>query len=165
MVAPLGHLTTRRGLLSLALLCLAGCSSPPPPSTALADESNNLAKIKEAYYKATDALDRPPKNVQELKKYLTDGSPDEILRSPNDQQQYVINWGIDYRYHPRANPPAVLAYEQTGVDGQRYVLTLLGLEIMTDEQFMKADKDPKPTPPPPKDKRKKNDKPGLPKKP
>ena len=36
-------------------------------------------------------------------------------------------------------PPPIIAYEQKGAKGMRYVLTVMGIMPMSDEEFEKAD--------------------------
>ena len=88
-------------------------------------------------------LGRPPDNARELLPYIRyngPGGPEAVLSSPNDGQEYMILWGVaredmqpvaDGRY-------PVLAYEQQGKDGRRYVLAVKNILAMTPEQFKKA---------------------------
>ena len=122
-----------------ALAALAGCLAltgcPRPTSPGNPDESANLARIQVAYSQATRELKRPPANLAELRPRLQQfGDPDAILRSPRDGQPYGIVWKVDLR-NVRPEAPPVLAYEQQGAGGKRYVLTALGILPMTDEEF------------------------------
>jgi hypothetical protein len=76
-------------------------------------DTENLAAIRKAYLAATKRLGHHPRNLEELKPSLaSEGNPDELLVSPNDNLPYVIVFGADPRKH-------VIAYEQKGVNGQR----------------------------------------------
>jgi hypothetical protein len=100
-------------------------------------EIQNLNQIGTAYDKATEKLGHPPQNLEQLKPFLKPyGDPETILRSPHDGLPYVILWGKNPRqaaFHTM--PPPILAHEQQGVNGKRYVLTVMGVMPMTDEEF------------------------------
>jgi len=128
-------------LRSLALvigvsLALSGCSSRAR-RVVKTSETENLTKILAAYDQATRQLGRPPANLEEFKPFLTPyGNADEILRSPNDGQPYGLVWGVDVRKSSlHMMPPPALAYETQGVNGKRYVLTVMGVVPMTEEEF------------------------------
>ncbi len=96
----------------------------------------HLEKISSAYHRATDSLGRAPANLEELKPFLSEyGDPATLLRSPDDNEDYVILWGVDYR---TALPYPVNAYEKHGVNGKRRVLRIRGILQLTDEEFRKA---------------------------
>ena len=125
-------------LCVLVCLSLAGCSRTTLPAVKL-QETGNLTTIGLAYNRATDKLGRPPKDLEELKPHLKDlGDPDAILRSPHDGLPYVILFGRDIR-KVNEMPPPIIAYEQQGANGMRYVLTTMGIRPMTDAQFQEAD--------------------------
>jgi hypothetical protein len=127
------------------LLCaaLAGCARATLPVVKQQDTSN-LTTISLAYNRATDKLGRPPKDLDELKPHLKElGDPDAILRSPHDGQPYVILFGRNIR-KVDVMPPPIIAYEQQGANGSRYVLTAMGVQPMSDEEFKKADVTKKP---------------------
>jgi hypothetical protein len=102
-----------------------------------AAETENLTKILAAYDQATRQLGRPPANLEEFKPFLTPyGNADEILRSPHDGQPYGFVWGVNVQKSSlHTMPPSTLAYERQGVDGKRYVLTVMGIVPMTEEEF------------------------------
>jgi hypothetical protein len=133
------------GWLLSAGIALACCSSPPGP-VVKQEETENLTRIGEAYDRATRQLGHPPKTPEQLKPFLTQyGDPETILRSPHDQLPYVILWGKAIRNtNITTMPPPILAYEQQGVNGKRYVLTAMGVMAMTEEEFQKANPDKKP---------------------
>jgi hypothetical protein len=126
--------------LLLFMLGTFGCSEQKPVHT-LNPTEERLTKIGKAYNQACFRLGRPPRNVEEIKPDIDGGFSDDLLRSPNDEQEFVIIWGVDYnRLPPRPNDPfTVGAYEKVGVGGQRYVLRFpLGVQLMTDEAFGRA---------------------------
>jgi hypothetical protein len=82
-----------------------------------------------AYQDANTELGRPPKNADELKRFLKQfGDPDALLISPNDGEPYVVIWGAN----PVGGPTdyegmfPILAYERKGADGMRAVTDIRG---------------------------------------
>jgi len=64
------------------------------------------------------------------------GDPEQYLRSPRDNQPYVIIYGSPLDSDGR---DIILAYEKDGLDGKRYVITLSrDVKLMTDEEFAGA---------------------------
>ncbi len=134
----------RRLAWILGLLVAAGCSGPhrgaPPNPT-----QSRLLKIGEAYRRATYRLGHPPANFEEIKPSLL-GAKDEELRSPNDGEQFVIIYGVDYDKLPVPSDrkSAIGAYEKKGAGGKRYVLRLsprprsLMTDALSDEQWKHA---------------------------
>lgn len=126
--------------------CALGCSSAPVEKevdpTVL-----NFKRISQAYREATNSLERPPQNVDELLPYLK-GERAEILRSPNDGQEYTILWGVDFHtVQEQGNKFVVLVYEKQGKDGRRWVGGLRKRARMTDEEFHNANFPPGHRPP------------------
>jgi len=124
------------------LLCLGGlgCGGSQPTPVSIAGSYQNLTTIKLAYLQATKALDRPPRNLDDLRPFLKKlGDPAEILRSPNDGEAYKILWGVDVmNVKPTDGQLPVTAYEQLGKDGKRYVLFVKEIRQVSDEDFKKA---------------------------
>jgi hypothetical protein len=136
--------------LALTVACLAvnlggvGCGGSPEAVTLEADASyQHLQIIRSAYMRALTDLGRPPENAKEILPYIHykgEGGPEAVLRSPSDGQEYKILWGVareDMQPGPGGHYP-VLAYEQQGTGGRRYVLAVKNIVSMTDEQFKKA---------------------------
>jgi hypothetical protein len=128
----------------LAGAALAGCSAPPGLVVKQQD-TENLSKIWMAYDQAS-RQQGAPQNVEQLKPFLKQhGEPETILNSPRDGLPYVILWGKNTRtVGLKTMPPPLLAYEQQGVDGTRYVLTVMGVMPMSDEEFQTATAKAKP---------------------
>jgi hypothetical protein len=126
----------------LSLWGSAGCSSSTSRPPVKLEETANLSQIARAYDLATERLGHPPADANQLKPFLAEvsgGDPDTVLVSPHDGQPYVIIWGVQFRKAPiQVMPPPILAYEQKGVAGKRYVLTTMGVLPMTDSDFAKA---------------------------
>ena len=131
--------------LAWPMLCLAGvgCGSPEPVKREADASYQHLKMIGFAYQRAITELGRPPQNAKEILPYINykgEGGPEAVLRSPNDGQEYKILWGVAGEdMEPRASGTyPVLAYEQQGTDGRRYVLAVKNILRMTDEQLKKA---------------------------
>jgi hypothetical protein len=125
--------------LSVSLLLISGCSSGKSNSNGEMNQYEQAISILgRAYRDASLGLRRGPANVNELKPYLKKyGDPDKSLVSPNDGQPYQIVWGLmpgrpsrSLMEHP------ILAYEQTGKNGKRYVLDpMLKVRHLTEKEF------------------------------
>jgi len=126
------------------LMCLGGLgcgSSEAPPVVAAGGESYlHLRTIKSAYANATKALNRPPQNLDELMPFLKKaGDPAKTLRSPDDGEEYKILYGVDiFDVHREDGKLPIIAYEQRGKDGMRYVLEGNNVRRRTDEEFKQA---------------------------
>jgi hypothetical protein len=139
----------KAGVVGL-LVALAGfgCSKskPPPPAPVAAQ----LRAIGAAYFAATRELDHPPNNKEELVRYIKLAKPNpedpenpetvnpaEVLRSPNDNEEFVILWGVDVMSlnTSKQNMLPVIAYEKNGKDGKRWVLQLRFARQATDEEM------------------------------
>ena len=57
---------------------------------------DRLVKTSQAYTNATIHLGRAPKGPAELRPYFDGGAADDATRSPNDGEEFVILWGVDY---------------------------------------------------------------------
>ena len=82
-----------------------------------------------------------PNGLTEIRPYLDAGGADDVARSPNDGEEFVILWGVEYnKLVPRREDPfTVAAYEKHGANGKRYVLRVpTQVMLMTDEEFAKA---------------------------
>jgi len=132
-------MTSPRWTLVLALLTLAGCSrgGGERPLTPVEDR---LVKIAKAYANANIQLKRAPKDIAEIRPYF-DAAGDDVTRSPNDGEEFVILWGVEYGKLPpkREDPYTVAAYEKRGAGGKRYVLRIpTQIVLMTDEELAQA---------------------------
>ncbi len=119
---------------------LAGCSQKEVKQQRDPTEER-LYKIGNAYLQSITRLGRAPTNIEEMKPELGGAVSTDLLRSPNDGEEFVILWGVDYATLPSqgSDPYTVGAYEKTGVNGQRYVLRFpMGVLRMTDERLKKA---------------------------
>jgi hypothetical protein len=131
------HLVRVVGLVILGGLFVVGCRSAPS-RTQTNSAIANLKAIHVAYKQFITDTGRAPQNLQELAKSLPEydqTSLDRLMRSPNDGQPYRMMWGLEVQ----SGQPVVLAHEQNGVDGSRYVLMTDGsCRLMTQAEFDQA---------------------------
>ncbi len=126
---------SHRWLLLGLLLSSIGCGSEPEK---VQQPENTLFAIQKAYTDAYRKLRRPPQNLQELAPFLSEyGEVNEMMTSPNDGKPIVVIWGTNPEAERTTNP-LVIAYEQEGVDGLRFVFTSMGTQQMSDEDFANA---------------------------
>jgi hypothetical protein len=125
--------------LALALGTVSGCSRK---SIDLAESptANRLYTFGKAYIEANAKLNRGAKNLAEVKPYLPPGTPEDLLRSPNDGEEFVVLWGVDFnKLPPGPDPFYVGAYEKVGSGGKRYVLRFpIGVVQMTEDELRMA---------------------------
>lgn len=127
--------------------CALGCGSGETASP-VTPSSKHLSAIGAAYAQATTALDRGPQSKDELMPYLQqEPDPDDpdkpvqnididqVFRSPNDDQDYVILWGVDLREYPGRRQAPVIAYEKQGKDGKRVVLQGRWAHTVSDDRL------------------------------
>lgn len=135
------------GGLACLWICLvaAGCGRSKPGVGKIDDVRQNMQRIGVGYNQATLKLGRPPRNVDELLPYLQDpqrpGQAKDLLRSPNDGEQYVIIWDVDFGELAKKipKPYVVFAYEKHGKGGKRHAMQLPNfVSVMTDAEFQKA---------------------------
>jgi hypothetical protein len=120
---------------AVAGLALAGCSSKPPPKREPPVEVY-LRRLVQAYDVAEYKLGRPPRNEDELKRFLGETGatedPEQLLVSPRDGQKYVVYYGR--RLDPYGSE--LLAHEKDGADGTRYAITLSrDVRVLSDDEF------------------------------
>jgi hypothetical protein len=133
-------MTNTRWTLVLALLTVSGCLHGGGEHTLTLAE-DRLVKIAMAYTNATNHLRHAPKGLAEIRPYFEGGAADEIIRSPDDGEEFVILWGVDYNKLPprREDPFTVAAYEKRGTGGKRYVLRIpTQVVLMTDKELADA---------------------------
>jgi hypothetical protein len=125
----------------LLFFTVVGCSSKHTNQQPLSETEERLYTIGKAYIQASAQLNRGPKTISEIKSFLPADAPGDLLRSPNDGEEFVILWGVDFNKLPPvdADPFYIGAYEKTGKSGKRYVLRFpIGVVSMTDEEFKAA---------------------------
>jgi hypothetical protein len=130
----------KRFIVLLGLLGFIGCSNKGADRQLDATEER-LLKVGQAYIKANYRLQRAPKNADEIKANWEGEFSDDVLRSPNDGEPFVILWGVDFATLPPGpkDPFTVGGYEKTGTGGKRYVLRFpIQVVPMTDDELRQA---------------------------
>lgn len=132
-------------LFLVALSLTVGCGSKGPVDVANNQSAQNLLHIWAAYSQASNQLGRPPASREELIPFLKnvagDADPNLVLRSPDDNEDYVIVWGVNFLEiaKARGNMNIVLAYEKRGKNGKRHVLKPQSqILVLSDEEFRSA---------------------------
>ena len=117
-----------------------GCGGPAEEiSEQRGKSSDNFRVIETAYRTSLDKTRRVPKNREELAKHLPPGTDAErLFASPRDHKPFVIVWGTDLRTLMTSPRPVIYGYEADGADGNRFVLTTMGVMELTDEDFAAA---------------------------
>jgi hypothetical protein len=121
------------GIACLVLAISGGCSKSAVKEVPLTYQ--HLKLLSRAYILATDDLGHPPTNRDELFPYVKkQGDPEKILRSSDDNEEFVILYGVDYH----TQPPPVTIYEKKGNGGKRHVVRVRDIYQMSGEDFKKA---------------------------
>jgi hypothetical protein len=102
---------------------MAGCTRAPAPRI---DPTNQrLAVLSGAYLAACRDLGRPVRSFEELKPFFpaTTGDVEAQWKSDRDGRRFVVLWGYD----PRGPQEKtwVIAHEEVGVNGKRYVADIM----------------------------------------
>jgi hypothetical protein len=129
----------RHCTLGFVVAVLVGCARNDQSEVNHA-EFENLSKIHSAYTEAIGKLGHTPKDMKEFRPFLEkQGDPDKLLVSSFDKQPYVILWNVRLQgVSGGSKIPAIIAFDRNGVGGERHVLTITGVTIMSDEQFEEA---------------------------
>jgi hypothetical protein len=109
-------------VITVAVL-MAGCTSAPAPQ--IDGTHKRLAVLSGAYLTACRELGHPPHGFDELKPYFPATTEDleAQSKSERDGRPFVVLWGYD----PRGPQEKtwVIAYEEVGVNGKRYVADIM----------------------------------------
>jgi len=129
----------------LLLTVLIGCTSQEAKRTQDAENSHLRWLLRLYALASNEAQGRPPKSEEAFKQYIAGmdagvrdrllagagvSSTDELFISERDGQPYVIIYGKP----ARKMDSGVVAYEQQGVNGLRYVGRRVGAGEEVDEQ-------------------------------
>lgn len=136
-----------RTILVLTFIALLGClytgcsNQASVVETPLAPVHERLLIIGRAYIGHLQERGAPPKNEQQLRAMLSEEENiPELFLSPRDEKPFVICWNVDLNGPlPWAKSLPIIAYEQQGVDGSRYVLTTMrSVEPVSETDFRQA---------------------------
>lgn len=126
---------------SLVILFLIGCASNSGPRE---DETTmDMRAIARIFESTQSFYNRPPKDLEEIRKFLTDfhtdrigDEPDKVLTSSRDGQPYVIIIGAQFG---TGMGNEIVMYEKKGAEGKRYVMfTDRSVRQLTDDEFKQA---------------------------
>jgi hypothetical protein len=123
-------------VLALVPVAGSGCGAPSQVISEVPATNVNLRAVRDAYFEASKLLGRPPASKEELIPFLKKlGDPAQLLRSPDDGEDFVIVFGID----PMStdNLPCVWVYERHGKDGRRWFLRDRRPERLIEDNFRK----------------------------
>lgn len=126
---------------SLAVVLTTGCTGPQNASSER--EQSNLKPLAILYGQFMGQhRGQPPKNIKDFKEFAASKSEmlnqfkvanaDALLTSSRDGEPYIVVFG------KASGPPGpggapVIAYEQTGKDGKRWIATSIGAVAEVDE--------------------------------
>jgi hypothetical protein len=114
-------------------LVSCGCSNKVGTTPA---NFERLRLLTTAYVEANQELGRAPANADDLEPFLKKhGNPAELLRSHQNNEEFVILWGVDQRTKDEAAGSGVIAYEKSPRKGLRYVGFSTYVVELSEEQF------------------------------
>ena len=132
-------------LAAVASGLIAGCGGE---TVSLDDQTSRyLSELGQAYMTFMIAEKRHPKSLEEIRQTLQTlhraeyaSDPELVMRSPRDGQPFVVILGAASKGDGGRDKSTIWAYEQTGVEGKRYVLMLSSdVQLLTDEEFARAE--------------------------
>ncbi len=123
---------------TLALSFAGGCRSEPVKyDETTVNAADQFRRIAVAYNKAAQKKRGKGVTAEDLKPFLKeDGDPDKVLVSPLDGKPIVIVPGVTSGTDLGDDEQAIVAYEQTGVNGKRMTVDIRAtVVIMSDDEF------------------------------
>src|SRR5262245_60737442 len=130
-------------ILATCIVIAAGCSrsSGGGAASTVDPTRERLLIIGRAYKQFNSRSGKPPKQTSDLLPTLkTLGFGEETFTSLRDGQPIVVCWNVDVTAPPTwAKSRPILAYETSGQDGSRYIVTAFAnVELLSSEQFMES---------------------------
>ncbi len=126
------------GLFSLLWAVCQGCSGPPEPDPAQGEHFESFSVIAQCYMDYTMQNGRAPSSEKDLLPLLRQAGVDplELVESLGGGADAVVLWGaIPDMQSPE---PVVMGYQTSSTNGQRMVITSMGVFAMPDEEFYSA---------------------------
>jgi hypothetical protein len=125
----------------IVLTVFGGCSQPTVVEKKVDPTQQQLILIGAAYQQYTYTKEAPPSKAEDLTQFIKDlGGNDTTWTSTRDGQPFVIVWNLDLRQPPTwAKSTPVLVYEKKGINGKRFVRTVMGsVEELSEQEFAAA---------------------------
>ena len=127
----------------IALAVIAGVSGCSKPASTEDETTTDLRQIARAYDLVLAEKRRPPRDLAEIEKVLTElhaanlnPPAKDVLTSSRDNEPYVVIMGANLG---ATKSSEILAYEKRGAEGKRYVLMMsYDVEQLSDEEFAQA---------------------------
>ena len=126
------------GWFSLLWILSTGCSSSPVMSESQNEVVGKLMAVQQCYLQHSLETGRAPASIGDLQPLLTEAGHDSagILQTSADGSELIVLWGV--MPNVQSAEPVVIGYEENAQDGQRVVMTSLGVWLMPDEEFYAA---------------------------
>lgn len=124
--------------LVAGLAILVGCSASPKMDEGQAAAGGQLMELYACYMQYTNQNRRGPGSIEELQPLLNSAGVDSsnVLLSPRDGSELVVLWGVTPDV--TSGEPVVIGYEANAHEGQRMVMTSMGVWAMSDDDFYTA---------------------------
>ena len=90
--------------------------------------------LHRAYVEFAIENQAPPESQSDLEPYIEPEIFASTFVSPRDNKPYKVYWGTPV-VMSRHEDETVIAHEQDGVGGKRYLITAHGISEMTDKRF------------------------------
>ena len=123
-------------------LALVGCGNRSPAEPKTIDPTQQrLMLLGQVYRQFNREKQRPPQSESDLALLLEQrGADKDPFYSARDGLKFVVCWGTNVLLPPTENRRRpVLAYEQSGAEGRRFVLSTMGnVEQLEDGPFRES---------------------------
>ena len=120
--------------LLVLLVLLAGCEKSAEVVKQEGNSVDNLMEIQAAYQKFIQTKRKPPASQEDIMQFIAADRQATVFTSPRDGKPYKIYWGASLSEQIVANP-TIIAHEQDGDDGLRYVMSTMGVMAISDREF------------------------------
>lgn len=118
-----------------ALCIFVGCSGGVPVADEGTKQSvDNLLEFYNAYVAYCNEKRTPPDSQADLEPFFEPSQVPAVFSSKRDQKPFKVYWGTPIELASRNNN-VIIAHEQEGLNGVRYVVTSFGITEMSDEEF------------------------------
>lgn len=121
-------------------LCIfLGCSGTAPVADNGTKQSvDNLLEFYNAYVACCVETGTPPDSQADLEPFFEPSQVPAVFSSKRDNKPFKVYWGTPIELASRKND-VIIAHEQDGLSGVRYVVTSFGISEMSDKEFQETD--------------------------